>query len=187
VPHTLKNLSDEELVNLFRLQKNTDALGILFNRYATLVYGVSMKYLKNTELAKDATSQVFEKLLTDLHKHEVVVFKAWLYRVAQNHCLMHLRANNHLTKSVDVFPENSVEYEETLHPVIEKEEMLNNLEASLTTLNVEQRQCIALFYLQKKSYTEIMQETGFNFMQVKSFIQNGKRNLKGKLSQKTDE
>jgi hypothetical protein len=32
-----------------------------------------------------------------------------------------------------------------------------------------------------------MQETGFNFMQVKSFIQNGKRNLKGKLSQKTDE
>jgi RNA polymerase sigma-70 factor (ECF subfamily) len=80
-----------------------------------------------------------------------------------------------------------VEYEETLHPVIEKEEMLNNLEASLTTLNVEQRQCIALFYLQKKSYTEIMQETGFNFMQVKSFIQNGKRNLKGKLSQKTDE
>jgi RNA polymerase sigma factor (sigma-70 family) len=182
VPTILKNLSDEELVNAFRTQHNTEALGILFNRYAHLVYGIGMKYFKNPELAKDATSQVFEKLLTDLHRHDVQLFKAWLYRVAQNHCLMQLRGNKHLTKSVDIFPENIVEYEETLHPVIEKEKMLTHLEEALVDLNDDQKKCIELFYLQKKSYTDIMNETGFNFMQVKSFIQNGKRNLKTKMS-----
>jgi RNA polymerase sigma factor (sigma-70 family) len=182
----LKNLSDEELVNTFCIQKNTKALGILFERYAHLVYGVGMKYFKNPEQAKDATSQVFEKLLTDLHRHDVQIFKAWLYRVAQNHCLMQLRSNKHLTKSVDEFQENSVEYEDTLHPVLEKEIKLNHLEEAMQELNQDQKQCIDLFYLQKKSYTEIMKETGFSFMQVKSFIQNGKRNLKTKMNEYTN-
>ncbi len=187
MPDNLKNLSDEELVFLFCSKQTTEALGILYNRYAHLVYGVGMKYFKNPELAKDATMQVFEKLMTDLHRHEVQYFRAWLYRVAQNHCLMQLRANKHLVQSVDVFPEYSMEFEDTLHPAVQKEALLTKMEAALEYLNPDQRRCIELFYLEKKTYTEIMQETGFNFMQVKSYIQNGKRNLKLKINEDINE
>ncbi len=179
----LKNSSDEALVDMYRTSKSTDAFGLLYERYSHLVYGVCMKYLKDVDNAKDASMQIFEKLITDLPRHEVQVFKAWLYRVAQNHCLMILRSNNHLTKSVDVFSENSVEFVDELHLKVEKEIQLTKMEDSLKDLNEDQRRCVEMFYLEKKTYIEIMQETGFNFMQVKSFIQNGKRNLKQKMSE----
>ena len=168
---------------MYRTSKSTDAFGLLYERYSHLVYGVCMKYLKDVDNAKDASMQIFEKLITDLPRHEVQVFKAWLYRVAQNHCLMILRSNNHLTKSVDVFSENSVEFVDELHLKVEKEIQLTKMEDSLKDLNEDQRRCVEMFYLEKKTYIEIMQETGFNFMQVKSFIQNGKRNLKQKMSE----
>ncbi len=179
----IKNSSDEALVDMYRTSKSTEAFGLLYERYSHLVYGVCMKYLKDVDNAKDATMQIFEKLITDLPRHEVQVFKAWLYRVAQNHCLMILRSNNHLTKSVDVFSENSVEFIDELHLKVEKEIQLTKMEDSLKDLNEDQRRCVEMFYLEKKTYIEIMQETGFNFMQVKSFIQNGKRNLKQKMSE----
>ena len=179
----LKNSSDEALVDMYRTSKSTDAFGLLYERYSHLVYGVCMKYLKDVDNAKDASMQIFEKLITDLPRHEVHVFKAWLYRVAQNHCLMILRNKNHLIKSVDVFSENSVEFVDELHLKVEKEIQLTKMEDSLKDLNEDQRQCVEMFYLEKKTYIEIMQETGFNFMQVKSFIQNGKRNLKQKMSE----
>jgi RNA polymerase sigma-70 factor (ECF subfamily) len=142
-----------------------------------------MKYLKDTDNAKDATMQIFEKLIVDLPRHEVQVFKAWLYRVAQNYCLMILRSKNHQTILVDIFSENSVEFIDELHLTVEKEIQLTKMEEALKDLNKDQRQCVEMFYLEKKTYIEIMQETGFNFMQVKSFIQNGKRNLKQKMSE----
>lgn len=98
----LKNSSDEALVDMYRTSKSTDAFGLLYERYSHLVYGVH-EIFKDVDNAKDASMQIFEKLITDLPRHEVQIFKAWLYRVAQNHCLMILRSNNHLIKSVDVF------------------------------------------------------------------------------------
>jgi len=180
----LKNLSDEELIYAFCHKKNTEALGILYQRYSHLVYGVCMKYLKHAEQAKDATMQIFEKLIVDLPKYDIQFFKAWIYRVARNHCLMQLRSHPHSTRLMAEFPELSMEYSEDLHPVLEKEQNLNRMEVALAELNPDQNRCITLFYLQKKTYTEIMQETGFTFMQVKSYIQNGKRNLKTKMNQK---
>ena len=179
----LKNSSDEALVDLYRTSKSTEAFGQLYERYSHLVYGVCMKYLKDTDNAKDAAMQIFEKLISDLPRHDVQVFKAWLYRVAQNHCLMILRSNHHQTISVDIFSENSVEFVDELHLTVEKELQLTKMEDAMKDLNKEQRQCVEMFYLEKKTYIEIMQETGFNFMQVKSFIQNGKRNLKQKMNE----
>jgi RNA polymerase sigma-70 factor (ECF subfamily) len=179
----LKNLADAELIELFRSNNNSEAIGILFNRYYHLVYGVCMKYLKHPDNAKDACMQIFEKLFADLPKHDIQFFKAWLYRVAQNHCLMQLRSNKYITRSVDVFPEYSMEYKDTLHPALAKEKMLTMMEEAIAELNPEQKYCIELFYLEKKTYNEIMDITGYNFMQVKSFIQNGKRNLKIKLNE----
>lgn len=178
----LKNLSDDVLVSMYQKNQSKEALGVLFNRYAHLVYGVCMKYFRDPDTAQEHVSQVFEKLITELPKHQIEFFRAWLYRVAQNQCLMTLRSQKHKYHFTEEFVEETMEYENGLHPTLEKEMELNKLEAAVQTLNHEQKQCIELFYLQKKSYTEIVNETGFTFMQVKSHIQNGKRNLKIKLT-----
>ncbi len=177
----LKNLTDGELVLIYKNQNDKIALGILFERYYHLVFGVGMKYMKNSDAAKDVTMQVFEKLIPDLKKHEIDYFKSWLYRVAQNACLMELRKKKAITKPLEDNMLGTMENPNAMHQVVEKENMLVNMEKELLNLPPEQQKCINLFYLEKRSYNDICEATGFTFKEVKSYIQNGKRNLKLKL------
>lgn len=180
---SLRNLGDDALVEIYKSKRDADALGILFDRYHHLVYGVCMKYFKDVDMAKDHTMQVFEKLMKEIPRHEIQFFKAWLYRVTQNECLMTFRAQKkHPVKHVEEFRDEPVEFENGLHPKAQKEIMYDKLEQAMADLSPEQQHCIDLFYLQKKTYVEIMELTGFTFMQVKSYIQNGKRNLKIKIT-----
>lgn len=136
-----------------------------------------MKYLKNEEAAKDAVQQIFLKVIGELNRYKVQYFKSWLYMIAKNHCLMQLRNKSH---NVVANAELNIRTEEetAFQRQLEKEKLLLLLEVSLEQLNDEQRRCITLFYLEKKSYQQISAQTGFSLSQVKSFIQNGKRNLK---------
>ena len=176
-------LSDEELVLQYRQQGDKQAVGILFNRYSHLVFGVCMKYLKDSDDSKDAVLQIFEKLYADLSKHDVQKFSYWIHRVAQNFCLMQLRSRQAAKNRADNYSRDeiaaSTEFEpENTDRVYEKETELLMLEEAIKTLNEEQRICIELFFLKEKCYNEITDLTGFDFKQVKSFIQNGKRNLR---------
>lgn len=143
-----------------------------------LVYGVCLKYFKDTEAAKDAVMQVFEELVSKLRKHEVENFRAWLHQVARNYCLMQLRTPRNL-KTVE-FKTELVQSEEYVHlnGVLEKEEQLNSMQDCLGELTPDQQQAIRLFYLEGKCYNEIVEITGHEWNQVRSFIQNGRRNLK---------
>ena len=143
-----------------------------------LVYGVCLKYFKETEVAKDAVMQVFEELVIKLKKHEVDNFRGWLHQVAKNHCLMQLRTPRNL-KTVE-FKTELVQSEENVHlnGVLEKEENFKKLEYCLGTLTSDQQTTIRLFYLEEKCYNEIVEITGLEWNQVRSFIQNGRRNLK---------
>lgn len=138
-----------------------------------------MKYLKDEEKAKDITQQIFEKLLTELPRHEIRNFKSWLHSVAKNTCLMSLRSATEKNISIN-YSEEFMDLEEFLHQKDkeEKEVELEKLEKAIVSLNKEQRICIELFYLKERTYDEIAGETGFNIKQVKSYLQNGKRNLK---------
>lgn len=170
------NITDQELLDKFYSSRSNHLLGILFERYTLLLFGLCIKYLKNEDEAKDAVQQVFLKAITELHKYQVQYFKSWLYMVAKNHCLMKLRERGKTTASVD---ENTgVEEETGVNDLLEKDKQLDLMNESLEQLNAEQKQCVTLFYLQKKSYQEIVAETGYTLMQVKSYIQNGKRNLR---------
>jgi RNA polymerase sigma factor (sigma-70 family) len=137
-----------------------------------------MKYLKNQEEAKDAVQQVFLKTITELHKYKVDYFKSWLYMVAKNHCLMKLRDKGkhplEINERIMATPDEAAD--ENIY--IEKDIELANMAAALQQLNKEQQECLTLFYLNKKSYNEIAAQTGYTLLQVKSHIQNGKRNLK---------
>lgn len=171
-------LPDKELADLFRTSGNMDVLAVLFQRYMDLLYGVCLKYLKQPEAAKDAVMQIFEELVQKLPKHEVDNFKSWLYTLAKNYCLMQLRTPKNL-KTVE-FKTDSMHLEEELHlnGVLVREENLQKLERCLQTLSEEQKVSVELFYLQNKCYKEIAESTGLDWNKVRSYIQNGRRNLK---------
>ena len=176
------HISDQELLEKFKRDEDSLWLGILLQRYTLLLLGVCMKYLKEEEAAKDAVQQVFLKAITELPKYQVNYLKSWLYTIARNHCLMQLRDKNRVISVSDDLNLS----EEPLQNLTaaEKEYSLNLLELSLVELNPPQKTCVTLFYLQKKSYQEIVDSTGFSLLQVKSYIQNGKRNLKMLVAQK---
>ncbi len=179
----IESLSDLELIDLYKKKGDTHIVGILFKRYTGFVFAVCMKHLKDKQDSNDAVMQIFEKLFSDLKKHNIENFKPWLYRVARNHCLQIFR-NDTKTISLDrddkkntlSFMENGDGFHLDNEDILE--ERVANLEMELCNLSHEQRTCVDLFYLKEKSYHEIAIETGYTLNQVKSYIQNGKRNLK---------
>jgi len=175
-----RKLSDEDVIHRYVHKNEHSAFNCLYERYAHLVLGVCFKYLRDGEAAKDATQQIFIKLLEDLKRFEIIRFKAWLLQVVRNYCLMQLRQSLPVNNNTISIGED-MEFEDELHPHGEREQLIQSLETALGTLNEEQRICVDLFYLQKMNYAAIAQRTGFTMMQVKSNIQNGKRNLKNKL------
>ena len=172
------DISDSELLAKFYEDHNNEWLGVLLQRYTMLLLGVSMKYLKNEEEAKDCVQQVFLKVINELHKYKVEYFKSWIYMIAKNHCLMQLRNKGKHTTEVNEKIMGAADETEETDRHLEKDRALNDMEQALQQLNKEQQVCVTLFYLEKKSYQEIAEQTSYNLMQVKSHIQNGKRNLR---------
>jgi RNA polymerase sigma factor (sigma-70 family) len=176
--HQFKNSTDEALVMEFKANKNEAIFTELYNRYRHLVLGICLKYLSPKEAAQDAVQQIFEKLYLDLPAQNIAFFKAWLHTVSKNYCLMQLRKVKIPIKATDDIEKYDMENTDTMHLAIEKETNLNKMHDALGQLEPNQKICIEAFYLNKKSYNDIISITGFTFMEVKSYIQNGKRNLK---------
>lgn len=183
-----QHITDQELLEKFYSDHNNAWLGILLQRYTLLLLGISMKYLKHEEQAKDSVQQIFLKVIQELHKYKVEYFKSWLYMVAKNHCLMKIR-EKHGKATIEINDNIISRKDEAtdLQSLLKNELTLDLLELSLKELNPEQQQCVTLFYLQKKSYQEVSDATGFTMLQVKSYIQNGKRNLKILIENKIEE
>jgi RNA polymerase sigma factor (sigma-70 family) len=177
------DMTDNDLLAQYYATRDAAWLGHLLERYTLLLLGVCMKYLKDEQEARDAVQQVFLKVLTDAGRFKIEFFKSWIYMVAKNHCLMKLRgAQNHRVQEIDAHP--LVADEGDREALLANEHTYGLLESALTELGPEQRQCVTLFYLEKKSYQQIAESTGFSAMQVKSYIQNGKRNLRILLERK---
>jgi len=187
-PDKYQHITDQELLEQFYADHNNEWLGILLQRYTLLLLGVSMKYLKNEEEAKDSVQQIFLKVIQELQKYKVEYFKSWLYMVAKNHCLMKLREKQgKITTEINDRLATKHGEETDRQALLENDQTLELMDLSLKELNPEQQQCVTLFYLQKKSYQEVSEATGFSMLQVKSYIQNGKRNLKLLIEKKLQE
>ncbi len=184
----LYELDDNALISHYKETENNAVIGVLFERYTHLAFGVCMKYLKSEQESKDAVMQIFEKLITDLLKHEVQTFRFWLHTVCRNHCLMQLRAEQSLGEKKKEFKKDLpiiMENHSMAHH-IQKEIELKHLSEAIKSLKDEQKICVELFYLKEKSYQEVAEITGFSLLNVKSYIQNGKRNLKLFLEKKNE-
>lgn len=173
--------SDQKILAKYQQSHDPELLGMLFTRYTDLVYGLCLKYLKDPAESQDAVMNIFEKLIEKLKSEEVQYFKSWLYMVSKNHCLMILRKNNPEIRN------DFMEMTIAAHPSDEQAELeadLVALEECMETLKKDQQECVKLFYLKKCSYQQVCESTKFDLKSVKSFIQNGKRNLKMCLEEK---
>lgn len=183
--------TDEELLQLYHQKGDQQYAAELFQRYTHLIFGICMKYFKDEEAAKDATMGIYEKLLKELQKFEVGNFRSWLYALTKNYCLMQLRSAKAEQKRMDGYENFAREFMEDgellhLDGTDEHELMEQALGNALQELKMEQKWCIELFYLQNKSYQEVTEITGYSMKQVKSYLQNGKRNLKIRLGERNE-
>ena len=164
--------SDEDLLSAYKATGDVEVMGVLYDRYAQLLFGFCMKYLKDEEGSKDVVSQLFAKLFDDLKRFEVQHFKAWVTRVAYNACMSRLESERRNVYVREEFPEVE-ESAGASEGVPDETEVLE----AMKSLKEEQRVCLELFYLNELSYAQVSERTGYQLNQVKSFIQNGKRNL----------
>ncbi len=175
-PKKIDSADDDQLLTSYRKSGDLAVLGRLYENYMPMVYGVCLKYLENEELAKDAVMGIFEELINKAKQHDIKQFRGWLYVLSRNYCLMELRQGKKIeTVNLDDF----MEFTPVLHPDDNnREEAMKALERCMDKLSPQQKQSISLFYLNEKCYKEIVDVTGFSLNEVKSYIQNGKRNLK---------
>ncbi len=189
--------SDEELLAEFEKTGNKALFAELFKKHVKTVYGTCLFYLQDKAEAQDATMQLFEKLLLEANKHTsaylgsalqptlrapIKNFKGWLSFVVRNHCISIIRKNKTSLKNQQAFYEFEYaqpnEEEENTMSRVGEERLLEQMKESLPKLKEAQRHCVELFYLQQQSYQQIAAQTNYNINEVKSHIQNGKRNLK---------
>lgn len=180
---SLKKMSDDELIIAYKESKNIEYVGELFQRKTHLIASLSLKFLKNETDAEDATYEVFEIVSKDLLRHEVSNINSWLFSVTRNHCYKKLRKTINEREKINEEKNSAISFMQngSDDDLFEKElleEQLDLMEEVIEQLSEEQRSCVKLFYLEKKSYVEIVEETKYELKKVKSYIQNGKRNVK---------
>jgi RNA polymerase sigma-70 factor (ECF subfamily) len=173
---------DEELLKGFREDGDIEILGRLYEKHMHLVYGVCLKYLEDREAAKDEVMNIFEKLVTAVPEQEINNFRTWLYVVTKNHCLMLLRSRKSEAAHRELMLDDPTFFMENfweMHPMDNDEGMdMKRLAECIEKLIDNQKQCIQLFYYEGYGYKEICEKLSMNENKVKSYIQNGKRNLR---------
>ena len=190
----LKAWDDHRLLQAWQEGGKQAAFDLLYERYVHLVYGICRKYIDDADTCRDISMQVFQTLSDLPAEQHIQSFPSWLFTTARNRCISYLRrpANRvvlepeekYFEKSADGFMEN-----EGLTRLLNKEHphLLDLIPDALEQLEADQRQCLRLFFYEDLSYKDISQRTGFTLKQVKSYLQNGKRNLGILLKRQVDE
>ena len=180
--------SEEELLREFTLTGDLEVLGELYSGYMHLVFGVCLKYLKNSDESKDAVMQIFEKLIIEIPKQKIENFSSWLHVVTKNYCLMQIRSQKTKDEKFKEWindPSAFMESSSSAHPIDEDEpDLEKSLAECIERLKNEQKESIMLFYYDKRCYNEIALAMGLDEKKVKSYLQNAKRNLKLCLEEK---
>lgn len=173
-----EHLSDDALLARYVAGGDTRYLGMLYERYMPMVYGVCLKILRDPGKAEDAVMAIYEELTRKAKEHQVESFRGWLYVLARNHCLMEWRKNQRRPTDLHA-PEDMTRYD-AVEAAFEVELPAGPtpLEKCLGELPEQQRRSVELFYFGEKSYKEIAGLLPEEIGKVRSFIQNGRRNLR---------
>ncbi len=172
-------LSTEELLESYRESADNEALGVLYERHLELVFATCNRYLENEAAAQDAVLDIYEQLTEKVKLHDIQNFESWLFILTKNHCLMQLRKRKSTTTiPIDDFTHLAASEDKSKEEHEAQEGELKSLESCISRLPEDQKQAITLFYLQEKSYKEVADIMQEDATKVRSYIQNGRRNLK---------
>lgn len=175
----ITKLSNDELFNLCKKEEQATYFGELYRRYIPMVYGLCLKYLSNEADAQDAVMDLFEDISQKIKRYEIQNFHLWLYSVAKNHCLLRLRKKK---QAFFINYDENIMENDSFFTLSDRDNLSEEEDSALAfcinELGKEQRTSIDYFYYQDKSYADIVFLTGYTLEKVKSYIQNGKRNLK---------
>jgi RNA polymerase sigma-70 factor (ECF subfamily) len=180
----LSGIGDEQLLFHYRETKDPVFLEEVFSRYTHMVFGLCMKILDDEDAAKDQAMQVLERLLNDEVTANIKNLKNFLYRVATNDCLLAQRKQklfeDFSQEELKKISSGFMEFDDLEHHYNREdlEWRLKMLKNAIRKLSDEQRTCLKLAYLKDKTYQEVASVTGYSMAEVKSHIQNAKRNLK---------
>lgn len=175
----LEHLTDEALLSHFQQSGDLAYLSALYERYMPMVYGVCLKIYRDPLKSEDAVMSIYEELVRKAREHQIESFRGWLYVLARNYCLMEWRKNNRHRTDYHA-PENMVYYDavEATFEVELPVEKGKPLEKCMGELPHQQRKSVELFYFEDKSYKEIAVLMAEEVGKVRSYIQNGRRNLR---------
>lgn len=178
--HSAGEMTDAELLARFQQSGKGEDLLPLYQRHASLIYALGLRYLGSPQRAEDAGMEVWAVLLEKLPRHEVSNFRSWLQTTVRNHCLMQLRREKR-----DPLRQSSGELMQSDRLLHLSDESNHHhpdtrpLHHCLKQLKEEQRRCVHLFYLQEgESYQTIAEKLNLTVGRVRSHLQNGRRNLK---------
>lgn len=173
-------VSDADLLARFQAGGDPDDLLPLYARHAPLIYALCLRYLGTPTRAEDAGMEIWSVLHEKLPRHEVTNFRAWLQTTVRNHCLMQLRREKRDPLAAPA--PDFMQFADLTHPNPEHEEPAadtRGLYHCLKKLKPAQRRCVKLFYLQSGySYQDVATDMDLTVGQVRSHLQNGRRNLK---------
>ena len=181
----MKNKSDAELLHAYQTFEDHDSLATLFMRYAAQVLGLCMQYLKHSADAEDAVMDIYTHIQKPLRHQHIQHFRAWIMQVSRNHCLQIIRKKKG-KYSIDISELKHMESTDNLHQVYVDDYRLDVMEEELKNLSEEQQICLRMMYLEGHSYKEIATIKGYELKKVKSYIQNGKRNLALRVEARKD-
>src|SRR5215207_8140347 len=164
----LRLRSDEQLVALFRAG-NDDAFSVIHDRYRQRLFSYSRQMLGGSRQdAEDALQDVFLRAYSSLRQNDrPLSLRAWLYRVAHNRCIDHLRRP--APPAVDLFDTSRKPLHDPIEEAVRRED-LRQLVADVRRLPEQQRSALLMREIDGLSYAELAEVLGVSLQAVKSLL-----------------
>lgn len=185
--------SDQEVVGLVRLGREA-ACRELIRRYERPVFSLIYRMVRDRELAEDLAQETFVKALNavDSYRPEFK-FSSWIFKIANNAAIDHLRRRELDTLSLEGSPnaQTAEAVEATALQIsdrgespldeLEARELGGAIEIAIGNLRPEYRACILLRHVEGRAYEEIAEILELPLGTVKTYIHRARHELRAAL------
>ena len=192
-PDELATLPDADVVRLAQ-QGRELAFRELVRRYERPVFSLVFRMVRDRELAEDLSQDAFIKVLNHIDRYSPEFkFSSWLFKIANNVAIDHLRRRRIDTISMDGSPNASSASEieastielgsdqESALDEMEAKELGSSIERAIGGLRPEYRSCIMLRHVEGRSYEEIAATLDLPLGTVKTYIHRARHELRKAL------
>jgi RNA polymerase sigma-70 factor (ECF subfamily) len=159
-------------------EKSEDEFEKFFKSYLNRIYTVVYRVVRNSATAEDLTSEIMMKVYNNIHKFkEKSQLSSWVFRIAYNHAVSHLRRHKH-TETIEDYAMGIKDSSEKHLDHLEREELSNYIKKKMMELPENYRIALTLYHFKEMPYQEIAYVMGINIGTVKTYIHRGRNELR---------